>query len=38
MIATNAYTEIQGFVDRGKNLFSLQFHPEFTRAEGNRFS
>ena len=36
VIATNAHTDIQGFVDRDKNLFSLQFHPEFTRAEGNR--
>ncbi|MCK4806611.1 MAG: type 1 glutamine amidotransferase [Candidatus Aegiribacteria sp.] len=36
VIATNDHTEIQGFVDREKNLFSLQFHPEFTREEGNR--
>ncbi len=36
VIATNAHTDIQGFADREKNLLSLQFHPEFTRAEGNR--
>ena len=35
VIATNDHTDIQGFTDREKNLFSLQFHPEFTRAEGN---
>ncbi len=36
VIATNAHTEIQGFIDWEKNLFSLQFHPEFTRDEGNQ--
>ena len=36
LIATNCHTEIQGFIDRKKNLFSLQFHPEFTRIQGNR--
>ncbi|MCK5115005.1 MAG: type 1 glutamine amidotransferase [Candidatus Aegiribacteria sp.] len=35
VIATNTHTDIQGFIDREKNLFSLQFHPEFTRADGN---
>ena len=35
VIATNAHTDIQGFIDRKKNLFSVQFHPEFTRADGN---
>ena len=35
VIVTNAHTDIQGFIDREKNLFSLQFHPEFTRADGN---
>ncbi len=36
VIARNDHTEIQGFVDKRKNLFSLQFHPEFNRVEGNR--
>ncbi len=35
VIATNAHTDIQGFIDLKKSLFSLQFHPEFTRADGN---
>ena len=35
VIAANAHTDIQGFIDREKNLFSLQFHPEFTRTDGN---
>ncbi|MEN8208286.1 MAG: type 1 glutamine amidotransferase [Candidatus Fermentibacteria bacterium] len=35
VIARNAHTEIQGFIDREKNLLSLQFHPEFSRATGN---
>ena len=35
VIAENAHTDIQGFIDREKNLFSLQFHPEFSREEGN---
>lgn len=35
IIARNAHTDIQGFIDRKMNLFSLQFHPEFTRADGN---
>ena len=37
LIARNGHTEIQAFIDRKKNLFSMQFHPEFARSEGNRF-
>jgi len=36
IIARNNHTAIQGFIDMEKKLFSLQFHPEFTREEGNR--
>lgn len=37
VIAKNGHTAIQAFIDRKKNLFSMQFHPEFSRSEGNRF-
>jgi len=36
VISRNAHTSIQAFIDRELNLFSMQFHPEFTRGEGNR--
>ena len=36
VIAKNGHTEIQAFIDRKNNLFSMQFHPEFMRSEGNR--
>jgi GMP synthase (glutamine-hydrolysing) len=36
VIAKNGHTAIQAFIDRKKNLFSMQFHPEFTRSEGNK--
>ncbi len=35
IIARNNHTAIQGFIDLEKKLFGLQFHPEFTREEGN---
>ena len=35
VIAANDHTDIQGFIDFKKSLFSLQFHPEFTRSDGN---
>ncbi|MBD3278601.1 MAG: hypothetical protein GF388_09890 [Candidatus Aegiribacteria sp.] len=36
IIAANEHTAIQGFLDEEKLLLGLQFHPEFTREEGNR--
>ena len=35
IIATSRHTEIQGFIDRTRRIFSLQFHPEFARKDGN---
>jgi GMP synthase-like glutamine amidotransferase len=35
IISTNSHTAIQGFLDMRRKLFGLQFHPEFTREEGN---
>jgi len=35
VISTNRHTTIQGFLDMDLKLFGLQFHPEFTREEGN---
>jgi len=36
VIASNEHTDIQGFIDRKMKLFGLQFHPEFSRNDGNR--
>ena len=35
IIATSRHTGIQGFIDRARKILSLQFHPEFTRKDGN---
>lgn len=35
IIATSEHTRIQGFIDKTRCLFSLQFHPEFSRKDGN---
>lgn len=36
VIALNGHTPFQGFLDEEKLLLGVQFHPEFTRDEGNR--
>ena len=35
LLATNAHTEIQAFVNYGQHLFGTQFHPEFDKESGN---
>ena len=35
IIATSRHTEIQGFIDRARRILGLQFHPEFSRKDGN---
>jgi len=35
LIATGDHTEVQGFIDVGNRLMGTQFHPEFTREQGN---
>ena len=34
IIATSRHTKIQGFIDRARRIFGLQFHPEFIRKDG----
>ena len=36
LLATNAHTEIQAYVNYEQRLFGTQFHPEFDRETGNR--
>ena len=36
VMATNGQSEIQAFIDGGRKLFGVQFHPEFDRSAGNR--
>jgi len=35
VIASNDHTENQAFLNRELGLFGVQFHPEFTREQGN---
>ncbi len=35
VMATNPHTEIQAFIDQGRRLLGVQFHPEFDKKEGN---
>ncbi|MCD4849066.1 MAG: type 1 glutamine amidotransferase [Candidatus Aegiribacteria sp.] len=35
IIATSRHTGIQGFMDKARRILSLQFHPEFSRKDGN---
>ena len=35
LLATNAHTEIQAYVNVEQRLFGTQFHPEFDRESGN---
>ena len=35
LLATNAHTEIQAYVNYEQRLFGTQFHPEFDREPGN---
>jgi len=37
LLATNAHTEIQAYVNYEQRLFGTQFHPEFDRESGNEF-
>jgi len=36
IVLTNSHTEIQAFMNKRFNLFSVQFHPEFDLAAGNK--
>jgi len=35
LLATNAHTKIQAYINYGQRLFGTQFHPEFDRKTGN---
>ena len=35
LLATNAHTEIQAYVNYGQRIFGTQFHPEFDKEIGN---
>jgi len=35
LLATNAHTKIQAYINYGQRLFGTQFHPEFDRETGN---
>ena len=35
LLATNAHTKIQAYVNREQRLFGTQFHPEFDKEAGN---
>jgi len=36
LLATNAHTKIQAYINYEQHLFGSQFHPEFDRESGNR--
>lgn len=36
LLAKNAHTEIQAYINYGQRLLGTQFHPEFDRQTGNR--
>ena len=36
MLATNAHTQIQAYINYDQHLFGTQFHPEFDREAGNQ--
>lgn len=37
LLATNAHTHIQAFINFDLKIFGTQFHPEFNEAKGNAF-
>lgn len=37
LLATNAHSRIQAFINREQNLFGTQFHPEIDLTTGNKF-
>ena len=36
LLATNAHTDIQAYVNYEQRLFGTQFHPEFDKEPGNK--